>query len=92
MTKKKIVHHDGIIHDYLIKDAILESTFFCTNDIFKKVISNINDKNKLKKIQQRLPSGADNVLKNRIRWMIFNLKIKKKIIKVKDRKGFYKVS
>ena len=36
-------------------------------------------------------SGYDNVLKNRIRWMIYKLKIKKKFKKIPRKKGLYKV-
>ena len=40
---------------------------------------------------KKIPSGFDNVLKNRIRWMIYKLKVKKKITKVPNKKGMYRV-
>ena len=47
-------------------------------NLIKGNFINFKDENNLlKEMLKKIPSGFDNVLKNRIRWMIYKLKVKK---------------
>lgn len=86
------LHKRGIIHDYIISEAILVEKTFTAKIIYEKILLNYKDENNLlEQMSKKIPSGYDNVLKNRIRWMIYKLKIKKKITKIPKKKGLYKV-
>ena len=86
------LHKRGIIHDYIISEAILVETTFTAKIIYEKILLSYKDENNLlEQMSKKIPSGNDNVLKNRIRWMIYRLKIKKKIKKIPNKKGLYKV-
>jgi len=86
------LHKRGIIHDYIISETILVEKTFTTKMIYEKIFINFKDENNLlKEMLKKIPSGFDNVLKNRIRWMIYKLKVKKKITKVPNKKGMYRV-
>jgi hypothetical protein len=86
------LHKRGIIHDYIISEAILVEKTFTTKIIYQKILLNYKDENNLlEEMSKKIPSGYDNVLKNRIRWMIYKLKIKKKVTKIPKKKGLYKV-
>lgn len=72
------LHKRGIIHDYIISETILVEKTFTTKMIYEKIFINFKDENNLlKEMLKKIPSGFDNVLKNRIRWMIYKLKVKK---------------
>ena len=86
------LHKRGIIHDYIISETILVEKTFTTKMIYEKIFINFKDENNLlKEMLKKIPSGFDNVLKNRIRWMIYKLKVKKKITKVPNKKRMYRV-
>ena len=86
------LHKRGIIHDYIISETILVEKTFTTKMIYEKIFINFKDENNLlKEMLKKIPSGFDNVLKNRIRWMIYKLKVKKKITKIPNKKGMYRV-
>ena len=86
------LHKRGIIHDYIISETILVEKTFTKKMIYEKIFINFKDENNLlKEMLKKIPSGFDNVLKNRIRWMIYKLKVKKKITKVPNKKGMYRV-
>ena len=86
------LHKRGIIHNYIISETILVEKTFTTKMIYEKIFINFKDENNLlKEMLKKIPSGFDNVLKNRIRWMIYKLKVKKKITKVPNKKGMYRV-
>ena len=86
------LHKRGIIHNYIISETILVEKTFTTKMIYEKIFINFKDENNLlKEMLKKIPSGFDNVLKNRIRWMIYKLKVKKKITKIPNKKGMYRV-
>lgn len=82
---------NALINEIFIVEEIFKKDKFKSIEIYNSLKEKVHIKDKISKIDTLLPSGQDNILKNRIRWIIFRLKKEKKIKKVMGERGFYKV-
>lgn len=82
---------NALINEIFIVEEIFKKDKFKSIEIYNSLKEKVHIKDKISKIDTLLPSGQDNILKNRIRWIIFRLKKEKKIKKVMGEKGLYKV-
>jgi restriction endonuclease Mrr len=82
---------NALINEIFIVEEIFKKDKFKSIEIYNSLKEKVHIKDKISKIDTLLPSGQDNILKNRIRWIIFRLKKEKKIKKVMGERGLYKV-